>query len=188
MSRRRTSLAYMLAGVLIGSVWGGTSLLPAAQAGTPECGGSAEIWTGTSGSDTHSDDQDGHLRNNIWSGEAGGDWLYAMECPDSVQGKDGHDHIYMGEDNQSTVEDAHGGANNDTIYGEKGYDEIWGDGGDDTINENNPNNVGDVDTLHGGDGNDSLYMNDGDPYDDSTGGPGTDNCPGDPGDTRSGGC
>ncbi|MEN6319610.1 MAG: M10 family metallopeptidase C-terminal domain-containing protein, partial [Syntrophaceae bacterium] len=85
-----------------------------------------------------------------------------------------------------------GGAGNDTIYGKNGDDTIYGGDGDDTIDDSIGSGGGGADTLHGGAGNDTLlggymtdtvYGDDGDDtirvldgefYDNSYGGAGTD--------------
>jgi hypothetical protein len=74
----------------------------------------------------------------------------------------------------------HGGNGNDSLDGIFDSDTLYGDAGDDLINDPYPN---DQDKEYGGPGNDVLNASDAGNDDIVDGGPGNDTCYGDPGDT-----
>jgi Ca2+-binding RTX toxin-like protein len=89
-------------------------------------------------------------------GDSGDDLLKGEDDTDRVEGGIGKDIIYGGDNSDnldsSDIELLDGGYEDDTIYGEGGFDLLKGGDGDDTLEGGDQN-----DTLEGGAGDDEIY-------------------------------
>lgn len=119
-------------------------------------------------------------------GTSGNDVICAGDGDDIIEGGSGNDLIYAGNGNDTVSggfgdDTVFGGDGNDTIKGDRDRDALYGEAGADRLVGG-----GEPDYLSGGQGADVVDGKDGKPGDTVDGGPSTDTCVSDPGDTVTG--
>jgi hypothetical protein len=148
---------------------------PASPEAAPTCFGESATIVGTSGDDKLT----GTPGPDVIVGRGGRDKIRGLAGPDLICGKHGRDQSLKGGVGDDRLS---GGPGDDFLEGNAGGDIFVGGLGNDTLSAlyGNP---GDRDTARGGRGQDVLDMEDGESDDTAAGGPQTDTCYVDDGDT-----
>lgn len=148
---------------------------PASPEAAPTCFGESATIVGTSGDDKLR----GTPGPDVIVGRGGDDDIRGLAGPDLMCGKHGRDQQLAGGGGDDRLS---GGPGHDLLDGNAGEDFVVGGPGNDMVSALY-GKLGDRDTARGGDGHDQLDMEDGESDDTAAGGPQTDTCYVDGGDT-----